>query len=593
MSEQEKEQQPSRRILLRLYRFILPHMRYAVVALVFLMATTAAELALPQVAGGAINRLQNALKQGGESAVVLWPYVALFLTLTLAKSLARLMRGVMEIKMQQGALMDLRCALFEATQNLSFDFHDEMNTGQLVSRVTHDVDRARRFFSEITFSTLEVAGYLTGALILVLMVNVKLSLLSLATAPPTIFLVVRFGLKMRPMWKDVMDKYGELTTTLQENIAGARVVRAFAKEPVEIQKFSKGADTFITRLIGAVDYWAGRVPLAECLFGLSIPIALCYGSVLAVQGRIEVGDIAKLILYLMGISQRMNHIGRILGATQEAAASADRIFGVLDKEPKVRNAASARPMPDGKGRVEFQNVSFQYTDGRKILDAIHLDIDPGRKVAIVGRTGAGKTAFVNLIPRFYDVTEGRVLIDGEDVRSIDLAQLRRSVGLIFQETFLFSATVAENIAYGKPDATREEIERCARAAQAHGFITELDKGYDTMVGERGVTLSGGQKQRVAIARAFLMNPRILIMDDATASVDSETERLIQEAMEEIARDRTTFIIAQRVSTVHKADKIIVLDDGRIAESGAHEELLRLNGIYRRVHDEQFAGEVFL
>ena len=589
----DNDDKGSSRVLLRLLRFVVPHLGYALAALLFMLVGMAADLWLPQIAGREINALTDALEQGGSTTVPLRHFVTFFLALTLIKAVARLMRGTLEIRMQQGTLKDIRCALFEATQRLSFGYHDSTNTGQLISRVTRDVDRARHFIAAATFSFFEITIYLVGAVALMLMVSVKLALLSLCTTPLTILLLARFASKMRPMWKEVMDTYGDMTTTLQENIAGARIVRAFAKEPLEIDKFGGRADTFISRLLSAVNYWVARMPLTQCLFAFSMPIALCYGSVLVLNGEIDVGDIAKFIFYLMGISHRMRHIGHVVEWAQEAAASGDRIFGVLDRTPDVQNAENPAPMPEGAGRVEFRDVSFRYDDGKNVLDRINLVVEPGQMVALVGRTGAGKTAFVNMIPRFYDATEGQVLIDGTDVREIDLAGLRHSVGFVFQETFLFSATVAENITYGKPDADCEEVERCAHTAQAHQFIVDLEKGYDTVVGERGITLSGGQKQRVAIARALIMNPRILIMDDATASVDSETERLIQEAMDEIARDRTTFVIAHRLSTVRKADVIVVLEDGQIAESGNHERLIRMDGIYREIHAEQFAGEVFV
>ena len=589
----DTDETASSRVLLRLLKFLVPHWGYALTALAFMLLGMAADLALPQVVGREINALEDALKQGRGADVNLWHYVMLFLGLTLIKAVCRLLHGTTAIRMQQGTLMDIRCALFEATQRHSFAYHDQMNTGQLISRVTRDVDRSRRFLGHAAFALIEVISYLVGSAVLIFLVNMKLALLSLCMAPITILVLARFASQMRTKWRAVMDTYGDLTTTLQENIAGARVVRAFAKEPVEIDKFGKRADTFVSRFVSAVDYWSGRMPLAECLFGLTLPIALCYGSMLAIQGRLEVGDVAKVLLYLMGISHRVRHVGHVLEAAQEAAASADRIFEVLDETPKVRNAKHVAPLPDGEGHVEFRNVSFQYEGGKQALHGVDLVADPGQMVALVGRTGSGKTALVNLLPRFYDVTDGEVRVDGMDVRGIDLPQLRRSVGLIFQETFLFSATVAENIAYGKLGAARDEIESCARTAQAHEFIVELEKGYDTVVGERGITLSGGQKQRIAIARALMMQPRILLMDDATASVDSETERLIQEAMDGIARDRTTFVVAHRLSTVRKADLIVVLEDGQIAECGSHEQLMQTDGMYREIHEEQFAGEMFL
>jgi ATP-binding cassette subfamily B protein len=404
---------------------------------------------------------------------------------------------------------------------------------------------------------------------------------------PTIGLIAFYASKLQPQWRQVHDLHGAMTTVIQENIAGVRVVKAFAKEAAEVDKFRGRKDAFLETLMKTVNYWVTRVPFAQFIFGLGLPLILWVGGRQVIQGEILIGDLAKVVFYVMAIGHRVGLVGQFTNIVQNASASAERVLEVIHEPQVIRSGQ--RDLPPGRGAVRFEKVSFHYTDGKASLDQVSFEVSPGQTVAIVGPTGSGKTTLVNLIPRFYDPVSGRVWVDDVDVRELQLNQLRRAVSVIFQETFLFSASVAENIAYGRPQAPRAEIERSARAAQAHEFIGELESGYDTIIGERGVSLSGGQRQRIAIARAFLMDPRILILDDATASVDSKTERLIQEAMRRLCQGRTTFVIAQRFSTVQHADAILVLNQGRIVERGTHAELIQRSGFYREVFEQQIKG----
>jgi ATP-binding cassette subfamily B protein len=378
-----------------------------------------------------------------------------------------------------------------------------------------------------------------------------------------------------------------MTTAIQENIAGVRVVKAFAREPDEVAKFRERRDAFVTTLLDTVNYWASRVPLAQFIFGLSMPLVLWIGGREVIAGRLPIGNLAMIVFYLMGIGNRMGAVGQFVNIIQNASASSERVMEVLEDPLKIQSGTQ-HLSSQGGAKVAFEKVSFGYANGTGTeLQDISFEAQPGQTVAIVGATGAGKSTLVHLIPRFYDPISGRVRIDGVDVRDLELGELRRSVGMIFQETVLFSATVSDNIAYGRPESTQAQIIAAARAAHAHDFITQLDKGYDTVIGERGVSLSGGQKQRLAIARAFLLDPLILILDDATSSLDAKTERLIQEDMRRVCLGRTAFVIAHRLTTVQHAERVVVLREGRVVEQGSPAELMDHGVWFKELFREQW------
>lgn len=386
-----------------------------------------------------------------------------------------------------------------------------------------------------------------------------------------------------------------MTTVLQENIAGARVVRAFAQEQAESEKFGGRTVTYIKRVIDAFRYWVVRMVSTSLAFSMVTPIAVLYGSYAAIRGGLGIGDILICLGLMRPIERRLHHIMHLIETYQRAAAGGERVFEVLDEEPSIQSHPGAQAMPRSSERkgacVEFGGVSFGYEPDKPVIADVSFTAQSGQTIAVVGHTGSGKSTLISLIPRFHDPTAGVVLINSKDARDIRLDELRQAIGIIFQETFLFSASVRGNIAYGLPDADEDAIRAAAQAAKAHDFIMELDDGYDTIIGERGVTLSGGQAQRIAIARAVLLDPDVLIMDDATASVDSETERHIRETMRQVAEGRTNFIVAHRVSSVAHADQILVLEEGRIAEQGTHTELYNRGGIYRRMCEQQFAGRI--
>ena len=570
------------RSLLGMLAFLGKYPVRVTLSIALVMVNIGIEMALPQILGDTINHLQAHASTGAAFSPT--RAVTLFLALIFLRLLVAITLGPLRNKLIQETLADIRAVLFDTLQRLPFTYHDKSNTGELINRSTTDVWRMQDFFFACLFLSIDILVALVITLVIIFRLSPQLGLLTIGTMIPTLALIAFYAAKLQPQWRKVQDLHGTMSTVIQENVAGVRVVKAFAREDAEIQKFRSRREEYLKVLLDTVNYWSARVPFAQFVFGLGVPLALWLGGRGVISGQLQLGDLAKIILYLMAIGHRLGMVGQFTNILQNAGASAERVMEIIHEPVTIRSGS--RALPVGGGAVEFQDVSFQYPEAKSALRNLTFSVKPGQTVAIVGPTGSGKTTLVNLLPRFYDPTSGRALLDGVDLRELDLAQLRRGIGVIFQETFLFSATLAENIAYGHPTATRADLERCARAAQAHEFIAALESGYDTLVGERGVSLSGGQRQRIAIARAFLMNPRVLILDDATASVDSQTERLIQEAMRRLCAGRTTFVIAQRVSTVQHADLIIVLKSGEIVARGTHAELIARSGFYREIFEHQ-------
>ncbi len=487
----------------------------------------------------------------------------------------------------QRTIYDLRNSIYQHLQNLSFSFYDKAQTGQLMSRATADVEQLRRF---ISFGTMRlVSSFFTFVFVLVtcLSMNWQLTILSLSTMPFLAWSVAMFSKHVRPRYRKIQQQMAELTTVLQENVTGVRVVRAFAQEEREIEKFRKKNWEYLEQNIITVRLWAFYFPLMNFITGAGTTLILWYGGRSVILGTMTIGQMLAFNALLMRLVAPVRMLGWLVNMYNQASAATSRIFEILDTKPDVQDRPGAKSMAAVKGHIRFEDVSFGYDGESLVLKHLNIDARPGQRVALLGATGSGKSTVINLIPRFYDVSEGKVTVDGTDIRDVTIESLRKQIGIVLQETFLFSATIRENIAYGHTNATEAEIIAAAKAARIHDFIISLPEGYDSLVGERGVGLSGGQKQRIAIARALLMDPRILILDDSTSSVDTETEYLIQLALEELMQNRTTFVIAQRLSTVKNADQIIVLQDGAIAEQGTHEVLLEQGGIYREIYDLQF------
>lgn len=482
---------------------------------------------------------------------------------------------------------DLRNRMYDHIQYLPFAYHDHAQSGQLISRCIEDVRAIEKFAGSSVAELVRFVFLSLGILAMMLSVNLKLALIGLLPMIPLILMTANFGTKIGKLFFDVDQAVGEVSNRLQENVTGVQVVRAFAREDYEIERFETANKDVFVKWVYVIDEWAKIMPTSNWFTTLGTILILFFGGQMVIDGVLTIGTVVAFNAYILMMAEPAQALTGLVNDGGEAAAGAQRVFEILDTEPAIRSGAGAAALAALSGEVEFKNISLKYQNERVAsLTQINLKVKPNQIVALIGSTGSGKTSLVNLIPRFYDVTDGALLVDGKDVREVELTSLRKQIGIVLQTSLLFSDTIKANIAYGKPEATDAEIFAAARAAQAHEFIMGFTHGYETVVGERGVTLSGGQRQRVAIARALLMNPRILILDDSLSSVDTQTEKLIQAALETLMEGRTTFIIAHRLSTVRRADLILVMDKGQIVEQGKHEDLLARKGLYKEIHDLQ-------
>ena len=482
---------------------------------------------------------------------------------------------------------DLRNRMYNHIQHLPFTYHDHVQSGQLISRCIEDVRSIERFAGGSVADLVRFFILSIGVLSIMLADNARLAVIALLPIIPLILMTSSFGTKIGKLFFAVDQAIGDVSNRLQENVVGVQVVRAFAREQYEVDRFEKANKRVFTTWVRVIDEWSRIMPTTNWLIAISTILILWFGGQMVMDGTLTIGAIVAFNAYVLMMAEPAQQLTGLVNAGGEAAAGAQRVFEVLDTLPEIDSPEGAVKLDTLRGEVEFRNVGLKYHNEKTAsLEDISVQVKPNQLVALIGQTGSGKTSFVNLIPRFYDVSEGVVYVDGNDVRTVDLVTLRKQIGIVLQTSLLFSDSIKENIAYGRPDATMDEVIAAAKAAQAHEFIEGFTNGYDTVVGERGVTLSGGQRQRVAIARALLMDPRILILDDSTSSVDTQTEKLIQAALDNLMEGRTTFVIAHRLSTVRRADMILVMDKGRVVERGTHDELLKLGGLYTEIHDLQ-------
>ncbi|WP_420641575.1 ABC transporter ATP-binding protein [Candidatus Leptofilum sp.] len=569
----------------RLLGYLKPYRTQLILAYLSMLFATLLNLFVPQIIKDAID---NGLAAGEPRAL----FVAggIILGIAVVRGLAGFGQLFFGEWLTHRVSYDLRNHFYNSVQALPFSFHDRTLTGDLMSRATSDITETERFVGIGLMGLISTTLLLVGVIVVMLWESVQLSLLGLIPIPLLIYATIRFGNTVRPMFKLIQEQMGVLSSTMQESMTGIKVVKAFAQEPHELAKFDHENDEWFDRRYGLIKTWADNWPLFTFLVAASIFLLLWFGGPRALDGEITIGTLFALISYILMLSAPVQRLGFLVNLAATAGASAKRVFDIIDTPSEIQEQADAIWLERAEGSVTFEGVDFAYREDRQILADISFHAEPGQTIALIGPTGSGKSTVTNLIPRFYDPTAGKILVDGVNVRAVQVQSLRRQIGIVLQDPFLFSQTVAENIAYGRPDATLDEIIAAAKAARVHRFVTEMPDGYDTRVGERGVTLSGGQKQRVAIARALLTDPRILILDDSTSSVDTETEHLIQEALAVLMEGRTTFVIAQRLLTLKNADMILVLDNGRIVERGTHEQLLAEAGLYREIYDLQLKDQ---
>jgi ATP-binding cassette subfamily B multidrug efflux pump len=574
------------RHLLRLRAFIRPYWKQISLALLAILLATAANLVIPSI-------LQQVIDVGlaRHDLAFIARAAGVILVLGLLQAGLIYLQGYLSEWIASHIGYDLRNQLYDHIQHLSFSFHDHAQTGQLISRCIEDVRSIERFTGYGVVQLIQLSLLLVGIVVLLFLKQPQLAAIALLPMLPLIWITTNFGRRIGDLFLKVDNTLGDLSARLQENVSGVQVVRAFAREPDEIQRFDRANRSLYRARVTVLSEWSKIMPTANLLVTVSTLLILWFGGDMVLHGRITIGEVVAFNGYLLLLAGPATQLTWLVNSAGEAIAGVQRTYEVLDTSPQIQSPAHARRLQKLAGRVEFRNVCFRYEDDSlHALEDINLDVQPNQVVALIGSTGSGKTSLVNLIPRFYDVSEGAVCVDGFDVRRLDLVSLRRQIGIVLQTSLLFSDTLRANIAYGRPQAGLDEVTAAARAAQAHQFIQELPDGYDTVVGERGITLSGGQRQRVAIARALLLDPRILILDDSTSSVDTQTERLIQQALDRLMQGRTTFVIAHRLSTVRRADLILVMQAGRIVERGTHRQLLESGQLYRQIYDLQLRDQ---
>lgn len=594
----KRQRREGRSPLMRAIAYLGKHPRAVGLAYGALFVATIAQLVVPVLISGMINSISGAMAPGANTdagiqaaETALAGSVALIVGFAIMRAVFAFLQTYMAEWTSQSLAYDMRSSLFAKLSRLSFSYYDQHQTGQLMIRATDDVEKVRLFIAQGILLTLQAFVLLAVTLVILMATNWRLTLVILPILPVALVLFMLFGRVAQPLFIKVQERLSELNTILQENVAGIKVVKAFVRQRHEQARFDVSTDRLFRQWMVIAATFALLFPTINFVSQLGQGIVLYFSGVEIFGGTLTLGEYQMFSLYLIYVFLPLGQLGFIISLMAQASASAERIFEILDAKSDVSNKPDARELPTVEGRVEFQNVTFRYfSSSSPVLQEVSFVAEPGQTIALLGGTGSGKTTIINLIPRFYDASEGSVLIDGHDVRDVTLDSLRSQIGIVLQETNLFTGTIRENIAFGRPDANDEEIIEAAKAAAAHDFIMEFPQGYDTPVGERGSTLSGGQKQRVAIARALLLKPHILILDDSTSSVDFATERRIQAALDNLMEGRTSFVIAQRISTVRNADLILVLDKGRVVASGQHETLMEESGIYAEIYNSQLIDD---
>lgn len=571
------------KIILRLVVFVRSNWANLLFGFICITTSTVGGLVIPRLLGTGID---TALSSGSRTTILI--LAGIIIGTTVIRSAARFGDTYITQVVSQQASYDIRNTLYNHLHKLGFAYYDQAQTGQIMSRCTADIEAARMFLSAGLLNLIQIFLVVFGVAYLLLSLNWQLALITLAFMPAILWQTVHMSNKMQPVWMAVQQKIAGLGTILQESLTGIKIIKAYTLEGKENQQFSSGAGNLYDQQMMAARLQAFYTPIMMLLLAVPTGIVLWYGGLQVINGNLTIGGITQFILYLGMLSGFVSRLGNLAAMVSRTISAGQRIFEVLDTKPNIKDRPGAINLGHARGAVSFKNVSFSY-DTTPVLHNVSFDVRPGQLVVLLGGSGSGKTTITSLMSRFYDVTGGSITLDGTDIRDLTVASLRSNIGIAQQDVFLFSATIRENISYGMPHATLEQVEEAARTARIDDFIRSLPNGYDTLVGERGVTLSGGEKQRIVIARSLLMNPVVLILDDSTSSVDAETEHLILEALEKLIAGRTTFVITHRLTLIQQADLILLLKDGSIAEQGTHAELLDRSELYRKTYLEQVAA----
>lgn len=569
----------------RLLTYVRPYIGRMIFGLVCMIIAAAAYLVVPWLIKNVVDKVL-----AEKNMYMLNLVVISILVVFLVRGFATYGQTYTMSYIGQRVIIDIREAMFKHLQRLDQAYYDRRKTGVIMSNLTNDVAALQSAIVDNLVSFITEGVTLIGSLVSMLYLDWKLTLVTLVIVPVVLGIINIFGKRLRIAGHDVQGRIADITSLLQETISGARVVRSFAREGDEVQRFERENQRNFRAVMRATKLTSLLSPLVEFSAAIAVTIILWYGGYSVVTGAITAGSLIAFLIYAINLSNPVKRLSQVYGNIQKAMAAGDRVFAILDTKPEVVEKTNAIVLPEVDGRVRFDHVSFSYDGEKKALDDFSLDVPAGRVVAIVGPSGAGKTTIANLLPRFYDATEGAITVDGIDVRDVTFQSLREQIGVVPQETMLFNATIKDNILYGRLDGTDEEVYAAAKAANALEFIERLPEGMDTLVGERGSSLSGGQRQRIAIARAILKNPKILILDEATSALDTESEKLVQEALERLMQGRTAFVIAHRLSTIKNADQIVVLREGKLVESGTHDELVAAGGLYQHLYSVQFASK---
>ena len=569
-------------LYLRILSYIKPYMHRLLFAMVCTIMAAAGNLYIPWIIKDMIDEVL-ADKNGTMLNWIAASIIAIFIV----RGLFWYGQNYLMSYVGQSVIIDIRAAVFKKLQRLSVSFYDKNKTGTIMSYVTNDVNALQSAMVENTIEMITEGFILIGSVVAMIYLDWRLTLFTVCTFPVVLWFMEFFGKKIRKTGGRIQECTADITSVLQESVASARVIKSFVREDYEVDRFDVENKANFSANMKNAQLMATLTPVVELVAAIGVTMIIWYGGNNVINGTITAGSLVAFLTYAVNISNPIKRLTRVIGNIQKALAAAQRVFMIIDMPEEIAESRDAKQLPEVSGKVEFQNVSFAYNDKGNVITDLSFSVKPGEVIAIVGPSGAGKSTIANLLPRFYDVNKGDIKIDGHSVREVTLDSLREQVGIVPQETMLFNGSVYNNILYGRLDATKEEIEAAAKAANAHDFIMQLTDGYETKLGDRGVNLSGGQRQRIAIARAILKNPRILILDEATSALDTESERVVQEALDRLMVGRTSFVIAHRLSTVKNADKILVLEKGNLVESGTHDELLALDGLYAHLYKIQY------